>query len=86
MDSAIHQKIGRAHFLSAWTSLLLVAGIIGFMVTGHWRPSKVSGWGIFGTEFLVLRCFSAPASAILLAGCYGYLTASFTRDDRVRRR
>ena len=84
MDSATHQKIGWVYFLSAWMSLLLVNGIIGFMLTpGDWLNEQGFWRGFFNPSFWP-SLFFRTCIAILLAGCYGYLTASFTRDDKVR--
>jgi mono/diheme cytochrome c family protein len=84
MDSATHQRIGWVYFLSAWMSLLLVTGIIGFMLTpGDWLNEQGFWRGFFNPSFWP-SLFFRTCVAILLAGCYGYLTASFTRDDRVR--
>ncbi len=83
MDSATHLKIGWMYFFSAWMSLLLVNGIIGFMLTpGDWLTEQGFWRGFFNPSFwpsLFFRTFVA----IMLAGCYGYLTASFTRDVSV---
>jgi mono/diheme cytochrome c family protein len=85
MDSLTHLKIGWIYFFSAWMSLLLVNGIICFMLTpGDW-PTQQGFWqGFFNPSFWP-SLFFRTCIAILLAGCYGYLTAAYTRDTAVRR-
>lgn len=85
MDSATHLKIGWIYFFSAWMSLLLVNGIIGFMLTpGDWLTEQGFWRGFFNPSFWP-ALFFRTCVAIMLAGCYGYLTASFTKDMAVRR-
>ncbi len=85
MDDSTHLKIGWIYFISAWMSLLLINGIIGFMLTpGSWVDNPNFWVGFFNPSFwpaLFFRTFIA----VLLAGVYGYLTASFTRDESVRK-
>ena len=84
MDPATHLKIGWIYFLSAWMSLLLVNGIIGFMLTpGDWLTEQGFWRGFFNPSFWP-SLFFRTCVAIMLAGCYGYLTASFTKDIAVR--
>ncbi len=84
MDNATHLKIIWIYFISAWLSLLIINGIIGFMLTpGAWVNNPDFWTGFFNPSFwpsLFFRTFIA----ILLAGVYGYLTASFTKDETVR--
>lgn len=84
MDPATHLKIGWIYFLSAWMSLLLVNGIIGFMLTpGDWLTEQGFWRGFFNPSFWP-SLFFRTCVAIMLAGCYGYLTASYTKDIAVR--
>lgn len=84
MDDSTHLKIGWIYFISAWMSLFIINGIIGFMLTpGGWVDNPNFWTGFFNPSFwpsLFFRTFIA----ILLAGVYGYLTASFTKDETVR--
>ena len=85
MDSATHQKVGWVYFISAWMSLLLINGIIGVMLTpGSWAGNFDFWVGFFNPSFfpsLLFRTFIA----VMIAACYGYLSAAFTNDPGVRR-
>ena len=84
MDSATHLKIGWVYFISAWMSLLLINGIIGFMLTpGAWLDSPDFWIGFFNPSFLPSLLFRTFI-AIFLAGIYGCLTAAFVRDRWTR--
>jgi mono/diheme cytochrome c family protein len=84
MDSATHLKVGWVYFIAAWMSLLLINGIIGVMLTpGGWAEDMDFWTGFFNPGFfpsLVFRTFIA----LMIAACYGYLSASFSLDDTVR--
>lgn len=84
MDSTTHLKVGWLYFAAAWMSLLLINGIIGVMLTpGNWAENMDFWAGFFNPSFLpslVFRTFIA----LMIAGCYGYLSASFTTDNKVR--
>jgi len=84
MDSRTHLQIGWIYFIAAWMSLFLINGIIAFMLTpGGWLEQQGFWRGFFNPSFWP-SLFFRTAVAILLAGCYGYLTAAFTRDRQVR--
>lgn len=84
MDSKTHLKVGWLYFAAAWMSLLLINGIIGVMLTpGSWSENMDFWAGFFNPSFfpsLVFRTFIA----LMIAACYGYLSASFTVDRDVR--
>jgi mono/diheme cytochrome c family protein len=84
MDSATHLKVGWIYFVAAWMSLFVINGIIGVMLTpGSWAEDFDFWRGIFNPSFwpsLFFRTFVA----LLVAGCYGYLSAAFTADQAVR--
>ncbi|SHI05673.1 c-type cytochrome [Desulfofustis glycolicus] len=84
MNPATHLKVGWVYFISAWMSLFLINGIIGFMLTpGSWLENGNFWNGFFNPSFwpsLGLRTFIA----LMLAGVYGYLTASFCQQREVR--
>lgn len=85
MDWKTHQQVGWLYFIAAWLSLFVINGIIGVMLTpGAW-PENFDFWsGFFNPSFwpsLFFRTFVA----LLMAACYGYLTAAFTKDDMTRR-
>jgi len=85
MDSATHQKVGWVYFISAWMSLLLINGIIGVMLTpGNW-PENFDFWvGFFNPSFFPSLVFRT-CIAIMIAACYGYLSAAFTNNEDVRK-
>ena len=84
MDSATHLKVGWVYFISAWMSLFLINGIIGFMLTpGSWLENQSFWSGFFNPSFWPSLLFRT-CMAVMLAGVYGYLNASFTRDQSVR--
>lgn len=85
MDSITHLKVGWIYFLSAWMSLLLVNGIICFMLTpGDWLTQQGFWRGFFNPSFWP-SLFFRTCVAVMLAGCYGYLTAAYTKDAAVCR-
>ncbi len=84
MDSRTHLKVGWVYFISAWMSLFLINGIIGFMLTpGDWLDNGSFWSGFFNPSFWPSLVFRT-AIALMLAGIYGYLSSSFTRDQSVR--
>ncbi len=84
MDSKTHLQVGWLYFISAWMSLLLINGIIGMMLTtGTWATNHNFWAGFFNPSFwpsLFFRTFVA----LLIAGCYGYLSAACSREEAVR--
>ena len=84
MDSTTHLKIGWVYFISAWMSLFLINGIICFMLTpGGWLETGNFWIGFFNPTFLP-SLFFRTFVAILMAGVFGCLTSSFTRDENIR--
>lgn len=85
MDDRSHLQVGWLYFFSAWMSLLLINGIIGVMLTpGNWAESFNFWIGFFNPSFFPSLIFRTCA-AVLLAGVYGFLTSSFTKDRDVSR-
>lgn len=86
MDDRTHQIVGWIYFGAAWISLFLINGIIDFMLTpGNWLADQNFWSGFFNPTFwpsLFFRTFMS----FMLAGCYGFLTASFLDDDQARRK
>lgn len=84
MDSATHQKVGWVYFISAWLSLFLINGIIGVMLTpGSWAENLDFWTGFFNPSFFPSLVFRT-CIAVMIAACYGYLSASFTKNEEVR--
>lgn len=86
MDDARHQTIGWIYFGSAWMSLFLINGIIDFMLTpGAWLNNHDFWSGFFNPTFWPSLFFRSFMS-FMLAGCYGFLTATFLKDEATRHR
>lgn len=85
MERRTHLQVGWVYFISAWMSLFLINGIIGFMLTpGEWLVNHNFWSGLFNPSFfpsLVFRSFMA----FLLAGVFAFLTSSFQKDDLLRK-
>jgi cytochrome bd-type quinol oxidase subunit 1 len=79
-----HLSIGWIYFGAAWMSLFVVNGIIGFMLTpGAWVENNSFWSGFFNPTFwpsLFFRTFFS----IIIAGLFGFLTASFLKDKELR--
>ena len=86
MDDRTHQVIGWIYFGAAWISLFLITGIIDFMLTpGQWISNHDFWSGFFNPTFWPSVFFRSFMS-FMLAGCYGFLTATFLADETVRQR
>jgi mono/diheme cytochrome c family protein len=84
MDDRTHQTIGWIYFGAAWMSLFLINGIIDFMLTpGAWLVNHDFWSGFFNPTFWPSLFFRSFMS-FMLAGCYGFLTATFLEDDVAR--
>ena len=84
MNASTHLKIGWVYFISAWMSLLLINGIIGFMLTpGEWLDKPHFWIGFFNPSFLP-SLFFRTFIALFLAGVYGCFTSSFVKDSKTR--
>lgn len=86
MDDRTHQTIGWIYFGAAWMSLFLINGIIDFMLTpGSWISNNDFWSGFFNPTFWPSLFFRSFMS-FMLAGCYGFLTATFLEDEATRHR
>ncbi|MGB4598663.1 MAG: c-type cytochrome [Trichlorobacter sp.] len=86
MDDRTHQAIGWIYFGAAWMSLFLINGIIDFMLTpGAWLADANFWSGFFNPTFWPSLFFRSFMS-FMLAGCYGFVTATFLRDEQARHR
>lgn len=84
MDDRTHQTIGWIYFGAAWLSLFLINGIIDFMLTpGAWVSTNNFWSGFFNPTFWPSLFFRSFMS-FMLAGCYGFLTATFLEDVQTR--
>lgn len=79
-----HLTIGWIYFISAWLSLFVINGIIDFMLTpGEWLATADFWDGFFNPSFwpaLFFRTFLA----LMIAGLFGFLTASWLREEKLR--
>ena len=84
MDNRNHVIIGWVYFGCAWISLFVINGIIDFMLTpGAWIDNNNFWSGYFNPTFwpaLFFRSFLA----FMLAGLYGFVTASNIKDSELR--
>jgi mono/diheme cytochrome c family protein len=85
MDPRSHQAVGWIYFVSAWLSLFIINGIIGFMLTpGAWVADGNFWSGFFNPTFWP-ALFFRTCIAFLFAGVYAFLTTAFLKDDVLRR-
>ncbi|MEW6595359.1 MAG: cytochrome ubiquinol oxidase subunit I [Thermodesulfobacteriota bacterium] len=86
MNRRQHLILGWLYFLFAWLSLFVINGIIDFMLTpGRWLATGNFWDGFFNPSFwpsLFFRTFVA----LILAGLYGFLTATALKDPAFRLR
>ncbi len=84
LSASNHLLIGWIYFGAAWMSLFVVNGIVGFMLTpGAWVENNSFWSGFFNPTFwpsLFFRTFFS----IIIAGLFGFLTASFLKDSEQR--
>ncbi|GAB6057332.1 cytochrome ubiquinol oxidase subunit I [Desulfonatronum parangueonense] len=84
MEPRRHMLIGWLYFFFAWMSLFMINGIIGFMLTpGEWLTTRDFWDGFFNPSFwpaLAFRTFIA----LILAGLYGFVTATWEKDPVLR--
>ena len=79
-----HLIIGWIYFGAAWMSLFVISGIIDFMLTpGAWIQNNNFWSGFFNPTFWPALFFRTFFS-IMIAGLFGFLTASFLKDDKLR--
>jgi cytochrome bd-type quinol oxidase subunit 1 len=79
-----HLVIGWIYFGAAWMSLFVINGIIDFMLTpGAWVENNNFWSGFFNPTFWPALFFRTFFS-IIIAGLFGFLTASFLKDNELR--
>ena len=79
-----HLIIGWVYFGAAWMSLFVINGIIDFMLTpGAWIENNNFWSGFFNPTFWPALFFRTFFS-ILIAGLFGFLTASFLKNQEIR--
>lgn len=84
MDNRNHVLVGWIYFGCAWMSLFVINGIIDYMLTpGAWLENGSFWSALFNPTFwpaLFFRTFLAS----MLAGLYGFLTATALKDRQFR--
>lgn len=81
-----HLKVGWLYFIFAWLSLFMINGILAFMLTpGKWIETGNFWQGLFNPSFLPSLLFRTSI-AIIIAGVFGLITASFRKDQKLRNR
>ncbi|MDX2495557.1 MAG: cytochrome ubiquinol oxidase subunit I, partial [Desulfuromusa sp.] len=84
MDRKNHLIIGWLYFISAWMSLFLINGIIGYMLTpGAWIENHNFWSGFFNPTFWPSLIFRTGIS-LTLCGVFGFVTAAFLKDEKLR--
>ena len=84
MDRKNHMIIGWLYFFCAWMSLFLINGIIDFMLTpGAWTENQNFWSGFFNPTFWPSLIFRTGLS-LVLCGVFGFVTAAFLKNDRLR--
>ena len=84
MEDKKHVTIGWIYFISAWMSLFIISGIIDFMLTpGRWIDDHSFWSGFFNPTFWPALFFRTFFS-VMIAGLFGFLTASFLKDNELR--
>jgi cytochrome bd-type quinol oxidase subunit 1 len=85
MNPKQHQIIGWLYFIFAWLSLFVINGIIGFMLTpGQWLETGNIWHGYLNPSFWP-QLFFRSFLCFMLAGLYGFVTASFIKEKEVRK-
>jgi len=84
MDRSKHLVIGWLYFIFAWLSLFVINGILAFMLTpGGWIETGNFWPGFFNPGFLPGLLFRT-AIALIFAGVFALITASFLKDGNLR--
>ncbi|MCB2180856.1 MAG: cytochrome ubiquinol oxidase subunit I [Desulfobulbaceae bacterium] len=84
LDSRTHLMIGWIYFGAAWMSLFVINGIIDFMLTpGNWTANS-SFWSAFFNPTFWPALFFRTFLAIMIAGLFGFVTASALKDEKLR--
>ncbi|RUM33908.1 MAG: cytochrome C, partial [Desulfobulbus sp.] len=84
MEQRHHLMIGWIYFGAAWMSLFIINGIIDFMLTpGAWVSTHNFWDGFFNPTFWP-ALFFRTALCIIIAGLFGFMTATWIKDKPLR--
>lgn len=79
-----HLIMGWLYFFFGWMSLFMINGIIGFMLTpGDWPVTRGFWDGFFNPTFWPALVFRT-CIALMFAGLYGFVTATWEKDAPTR--
>ncbi len=85
MNKRNHLITGWLYFIFAWLSLFIINGILGFMLTpGKWVETGSFWHGFFNPSYLPSLLFRTSI-AIIIAGVFGLVTASFSKYSSIRK-
>ncbi len=86
MERRRHLAVGWIYFGAAWLSLFVIGAIVAFMLSpGAWLQDRSFWSGWFNPTFLPSLLFRT-CLALILAGVYGLITASFLKEPELRQR
>ncbi len=84
LDRRTHLLMGWIYFGAAWMSLFIINGIIDFMLTpGRWLENHDFWSGFFNPTFWP-AFFFRTFLALMLAGLFGFLTATWIKEPGLR--
>ncbi|NLW82369.1 MAG: cytochrome C [Desulfovibrionales bacterium] len=84
MSRRNHLAMGWLYFFFGWMSLFMINGIIGFMLTpGDWPATRDFWDGFFNPTFWPALVFRT-CIALMFAGLYGFVTATWEKDAPTR--
>ncbi len=84
MEKKRHIRVGWIYFIFAWLSMVVINGIVAYMLTpGKWLETKLFWDGFFNPTYWQSLAFRS-LFALMIAGLFGLLTASFLKDQKIR--
>jgi len=84
MEKRDHLRVGWLYFGFGWMSLFVINGIVAFMLTpGDWLQTRNFWDGFFNPSFLP-SLFFRTAMAFMLAGLFGFITAVYLKEEKIR--
>ena len=85
LDAKTHMAVGWVYAVSTILTLLIINGILTFMITpGKWTETGNFWDGFFNPTYWPTT-FLRIAMAIMVAGCFGLVTAHKSEDPEIRR-
>ncbi len=79
-----HLRIGLIYAMSAWLSMVIITGILGFMLTpGKWAQTGGFFDGFFNPSYWP-QLFVRTAFMFVVGGSYAAIVASFLKDPEVK--